>query len=100
MKNTKQIQIIVLAAVVLVIGFLLFKPVKGLVNEDEKTAAAATSSQGAAAAAQFNLSSVSEAAKKGLNPAIVNEISDLEAKANKADGAEKVKIYQQIGSYA
>ncbi|MCT1530700.1 hypothetical protein M3B46_06830 [Sphingobacterium daejeonense] len=96
MKNTKQIQIIVLAAVVLVIGFLLFKPVKGLVNEDEKTAAAATSSQGAAAAAQFNLSSVSEAAKKGLNPAIVNEISDLEAKANKADGAEKVKIYQQI----
>ena len=95
MKNTKQIQIIVVAAVVLVIGFLLFKPVKGLVDEEEKNAAASTS-QAAAAASQFNLSSVSEAAKRGLNPAIVNEITDLEAKANKAEGSERVKLYQQL----
>ncbi|WP_313191052.1 tetratricopeptide repeat protein [Sphingobacterium sp.] len=95
MKNTKQIQIIVVAAVVLVIGFLLFKPVKGLVDEEEKNAAA-TTSQAAAAASQFNLSSVSEAAKRGLNPAIVNEITDLEAKANKAEGSERVQLYQQL----
>jgi len=94
MKNTRLIQIIVLASVVLVMGFLLFKPVKGLVNEDEKTAEASESSD--ASAAQFNLSSVSEAAKRGLNPSIVNEITELEAQANKADGDEKVKIYQQI----
>jgi len=95
MKNTKQIQIIVVAAVVLVIGFLLFKPVKGLVDEEEKNAAA-TTSQAEAAASQFNLSFVSEAAKRGLNPAIVNEITDLEAKANKAEGSERVKLYQQL----
>lgn len=95
MKNTKQIQIIVVAAVVLVIGFLLFKPVKGLVDEEEKNAAA-TTSQAAAAASQFNLSSVSEAAKRGLNPAIVNEITELEAKANKAEGSERVQLYQQL----
>lgn len=95
MKNTKQIQIIVVAAVVLVIGFLLFKPVKGLVDEEEKNAAA-TTSQAEAAASQFNLSSVSEAAKRGLNPAIVNEITDLEAKAHKAEGSERVKLYQQL----
>lgn len=96
MNKTKQIQIIVIAAVVLVVGFLLFKPVKGLVNEDEKTAEASTSSEASASAAQFNLSSVSEAAKRGLNPAIANEITDLEAKANKADGSEKLSIYQQL----
>ncbi len=95
MKNTKQIQIIVVAAVVLVIGFLLYKPVKGLVDEEEKNAAA-TTSQAEAAASQFNLSSVSEAAKRGLNPAIVNEITDLEAKAHKAEGSERVKLYQQL----
>lgn len=95
MKNSKQIQIIVIAAVALVVGFLLFKPVKGLVTKEENTAAT-SSPKDDAAAAQFNLSSVSEAAKRGLNPALANEISELEAKANKADNAEKVKIYQQI----
>lgn len=95
MNNSKQIQIIVIAAVALVVGFLLFKPVKGLVTKEESTAAT-SSSKDDAAAAQFNLSSVSEAAKRGLNPALANEISELEAKANKAENAEKVKIYQQI----
>ncbi|MGB7527272.1 tetratricopeptide repeat protein [Sphingobacterium cellulitidis] len=95
MKNSKQIQIIVIAAVALVVGFLLFKPVKGLVTKEENTAAT-SSAKDDAAAAQFNLRSVSEAAKRGLNPALANEISELEAKANKADNAEKVKIYQQI----
>ncbi|GGE13573.1 MULTISPECIES: tetratricopeptide repeat protein [Sphingobacterium] len=95
MKNSKQIQIIVITAVALVVGFLLFKPVKGLVTKEENTAAT-SSAKDDAAAAQFNLSSVSEAAKRGLNPALANEISELEAKANKADNAEKVKIYQQI----
>ena len=95
MKNSKQIQIIVITAVALVVGFLLFKPVKGLVTKEENTAAT-SSPKDDAAAAQFNLSSVSEAAKRGLNPALANEISELEAKANKADNAEKVKIYQQI----
>lgn len=95
MKNSKQIQIFVITAVALVVGFLLFKPVKGLVTKEENTAAT-SSAKDDAAAAQFNLSSVSEAAKRGLNPALANEISELEAKANKADNAEKVKIYQQI----
>jgi len=74
-------------------GFLLVRPVKGLVTKEE-TAAAATE-QGAAAD-DFTLSSVSEASKRGLNPAIVSEITDLEKKADKASGEEKIAIYQQL----
>ncbi|QBR10768.1 MULTISPECIES: tetratricopeptide repeat protein [unclassified Sphingobacterium] len=93
MKNTRQIQIVVALVVVIIMGFLLVRPVKGLVTKEE-TAAAATE-QGAAAD-DFTLSSVSEASKRGLNPAIVSEITDLEKKADKASGEEKIAIYQQL----
>ncbi len=93
MKNTRQIQIVVALVVVVIMGFLLVRPVKGLVTKEE-TAAAATE-QGSAAD-DFTLSSVSEASKRGLNPAIVSEITDLEKKADKASGEEKIAIYQQL----
>ncbi|MVZ65929.1 hypothetical protein GQF61_08670 [Sphingobacterium sp. DK4209] len=93
MKNTKQIQIVVVAVVLLVMGFLVLRPVKGLVDQDKNTAGAATTE---APANQISLAAASEAAKRGLNPAILNEITDLEAKADKADGEEKVEIYQQL----
>jgi len=93
MKNTRQIQIVVALVVVVIMGFLLVRPVKGLVTKEE-TAAAATEQE--AAADDFTLSSVSEASKRGLNPAIVSEITDLEKKADKASGEEKIAIYQQL----
>ncbi len=96
MKNTKKIQIIVVAAVVLIMGFLVLRPVKGLVDQEKDTAGAAESS--AAPAQQVNLSTASEAAKRGLNPSLLAEITDLEAKAEKADGQEKVDFYQQLAN--
>ncbi|GAA4143671.1 hypothetical protein GCM10022216_25750 [Sphingobacterium kyonggiense] len=91
MKNTKQIQIVVAVVVVLIMGFLFARPVKGLVTKNEDTAAA---TQEEAAADQFTLSSVSEASKRGLNPAIVTEITDLEKKADQASGQDKIAVYQ------
>lgn len=91
MKNTKQIQIVVAVVVVLIMGFLFARPVKGLVTKNEETAAA---TQEEAAADQFTLSSVSEASKRGLNPAIVTEITDLEKKADQASGQDKIAVYQ------
>ncbi|MGN5955742.1 tetratricopeptide repeat protein [Sphingobacterium lactis] len=91
MKNTKQIQIVVAVVVVLIMGFLFARPVKGLVTKNEDTAAA---TQEEAAADQFTLSSVSEASKRGLNPAIVTEITDLEKKADQASGQDKIAAYQ------
>ena len=93
MKNTKQIQIVVVAAVILVMGFLLFKPVSGLVTKEENSAETAAA---VASAEKFNLSSVSELSKRGLNPSIAQEITDLEAKAEKATGEEKINLYQQL----
>lgn len=94
MKNSKQIQIIVAVVVILIMGFLLMRPVKGLVAKEEQESTAAAES--AAAADDFTLSSVSEASKRGLNPAIVSEITELEKKAEKASGEEKIAVYQQL----
>lgn len=93
MKNAKQIQIAVIAAVVLVMGFLLLKPVKGLVDEEDQSAAASASE---ASADQYSFTTVSEAAKRGLNPALANEITELESKLETVEGADKLTIYQQL----
>ena len=93
MKNAKQIQIAVVAAVVLVMGFLLLKPVKGLVDEEDQTASSATEE----AADQYNFSTISEAAKRGLNPSIANEITELEGELEETDDdAKKLTVYQQL----
>ena len=93
MKNTKQIQIIVIVAVVLVMGFLFLRPVKGLVTKVDETAEASGTE---ASAPQFTLATVSEAGKRGLNPAIAQEITDLEKKVEEAEGEEKLNLYQQL----
>ncbi|MFZ4261366.1 tetratricopeptide repeat protein [Sphingobacterium sp. HJSM2_6] len=93
MKKTKQIQIIVVLAVVLIMGFLVAQPIRGLVTKDDVNAEASSTE---ASTPQIKLSDVSEVAKRGLNPALVNEITELEQKAEEADGLEKVSIYQQL----
>jgi len=94
MKNAKQIQIAVVAAVILVMGFLLLKPVKGLVDEEDQSAASSATEE---AADQYSFTTVSEAAKRGLNPSIANEITELEGKLRVADDdAEKLTVYQQL----
>lgn len=93
MNTTKKIQIVVVAAVVLVMGFLLLKPVKGLVDEEDQSAASSTSE---VAADQYDFAAVSEAAKRGLNPAIANEITELESQLEKVKDDEKVALYQQL----
>lgn len=93
MKNAKQIQIAVVAAVVLVMGFLLLKPVKGLVDEEDKSTAASASE---APADQYSFTTVSDAAKRSLNPSIANEITELESQLANVEGAEKLPVYQQL----
>src|SRR5690606_19386053 len=90
----KTKQIIAVTAVILLMGFLLAQPIKGLVNEDKSNASAAASS--ASNSATFEL--VSQQAKRGLNASIIQEISAIESKLDGASGTEKLELLQQLAT--
>jgi len=86
-------QIIVIAGVVLLMGYILAQPVKSLTKEDP----AATESAGASAITdQFSLESVSQIAKQGLNANLAKEITDLETQLNAASDADKLPLYKEL----
>lgn len=87
----KKNQIIVVTLVVVLMGALLFQPVVGLINEPDETEQANVD--------QTSVSFLSESqrAKQGLNPSIIQEITDLEAKLAKAESEdEKSVILQEL----
>jgi len=89
MLNAKQIIVIVL--VIVLMGVLLARPIKGLVTEDKVGASANTESSSA-----FNLKSVSDISKQSINPSIAQEISSLEEQLTKATGDEKLALLEQL----
>ena len=88
-QRTKQV--VAITSIVVLMGFLLAQPIKGLVNEDK--AASSTAS-----GPQITLESVSQKAKEGLNPSIIQEISTLEAALKQADETDKRTILQQLAT--
>ncbi|MGV3763517.1 tetratricopeptide repeat protein [Parapedobacter sp.] len=88
-QRTKQV--VAITSIIVLMGFLLAQPIKGLVNEDKATASTATGPQ-------VTLESVSQQAKEGLNPSIIQEISALEEKVQHAEGADKRTLLQQLAT--
>lgn len=88
--NTKQIIVIVI--VVALMGGLLARPIKGLVDENK----GANSSTDAATSSAFNSQSVSEITKQSINASIAQEITALEEKAAQAGGDEKLALLEQL----
>lgn len=87
----KQKQIGIIAAVVLLMGLLFFQPIKGLINEPEEAENTSESS------VLVTFQSESQRAKQGLNPAIIQEITNLEAALAKAEtDEEKEAILKQL----
>lgn len=91
-QRTKQV--VAITSIVILMGFLLAQPIKGLVNEDKGNVAAA----GAGGGPQLTLESVSQQAKQGLNANLIKEISDIEAQLQDAGDAEKIGILQQLAT--
>lgn len=97
-NNTRYKQLILIGAVVLVIGFLFTRDIKGLVkpNESEQGAAATQAEPGAGEA--LNLTEISTTGKNMLNVSLSKEITALEndfkASAD-ADKAKKAKALAQ-----
>lgn len=94
MINTKQI--VVIAGVVVLMGFILLQPVKSLTKEEP------VATEGAAATAvtdQFSLESVSQIAKQSLSANLSKEITDLEAQLNAASDADKLPLYKELAQH-
>lgn len=92
MLNTKQIVVVVI--VVVMIGALLAQPIKGLVDKQEQNTTAAADES----SSMYNLKSVSELAKQGINASLSQEISAIEQEVEKAEGQEKVSLLQSLAS--
>lgn len=88
--NTKQIIVIVI--VVALMGGLLARPIKGLVDENKGANDSAT----AASSSAFTFQSVSEITKQSINASIAQEITDLEGKVAEASGDEKLALLEQL----
>lgn len=89
--NTKQI--IVIVVVVSLIGVLLVQPIKGLVDKTENASTEASGEE----TSMYNLQMISEMSKQSINPALVQEISDLETEIQRVeDGEAKVQLLQQL----
>lgn len=90
MLKTKQIIVVVL--VVVLMGALLAQPIKGLVDKND----GAATSQSQENASMFNLESVSEFSKQGVNASLLQDISALEAKIKTAEGDDKLALYGEL----
>ncbi|KGE14503.1 tetratricopeptide repeat protein [Sphingobacterium deserti] len=88
--NTKQIIVIVI--VLALMGALLARPIKGLV-EDNKGANASTTTEASSA---FNFQSVSDMTKQSINGSLAQEITALEAKVANAEGEEKLPLLEEL----
>lgn len=88
--NTKQIMVIVI--VVVLMGGLLARPIKGLVDENK----GASESASATSTSAFNLQSVSEMTKQSINTSLAQEITALEERLTEASGDEKLGLLEQL----
>ena len=95
MLNTKQI--IVSVSVLALMGALLVQPIKGLVDKNEDSTTASASNEASASSA-YNLKSVSELSKQGVNSSLVQAITAIETQVEKADGEEKVNLLQDLAN--
>src|SRR5690606_10803257 len=88
-QRTKQV--VAITSILVLRGFLLAQPIKGLVNEDKATSSTATGPQ-------VTFESVSQKAKEGLNPSIIQEISTIEADLQQADDTDKRTLLRQLAT--
>lgn len=90
MLNTKQIVVIVL--VVVLMASLLAQPIKGLVDKEQGNTEANTEES----SSMYTMKSASELAKQGINSSLSQDISAIEAQADKAEGEEKIALLEQL----
>lgn len=90
LNNTRSKQVIIIVAMLVLVGFLFTREIKGLVKPKEETKEMPTEAA-AGTAAQLDLLEVSTTAKNLISTASTKEISAIESAYSSASGAEKIK---------
>lgn len=90
LNNVRSKQVIIIVAMLVLVGFLFTREIKGLVKPQEETQEMPTEASNTAAP-QLDLIEVSNTAKNLISTASTKEISIIESDYNKASGAEKIK---------
>ena len=93
MLKTKQIVVIVIVLTVVVA--LLMQPIKGLVDSEKENTSAQVDET---PSSLYNLKSVSELSKQGINSSLAQEISSIEGEVEKAEGDKKVALLQDLAN--
>lgn len=91
----KRNQIIVIGSIVVLMALLLSLDIKGLVKPADQHNASGTAAAGPAGTS-VSVENVSESAKQGLDPAIVQQISSLELALKSAPAEQKLDIQKQL----
>ncbi|MEZ2335133.1 tetratricopeptide repeat protein [Mucilaginibacter sp. RCC_168] len=95
--NKKQIAIS--AAVVVIMGYLYYLPVKGLIKPKEaKPDKTSVMTGNRKAATAVTVDMVSATAKTAIGAALTAKINDLEGQLKNASGADEQKLQQQLAS--
>lgn len=95
--NKKQIAIS--AAVVVIMGYLYYLPVKGLIKPKEaKTDKTNVMTASRKPATAVTVDMVSATAKAAIGAALTGKINDLEGQLKNASGADEQKLQQQLAS--
>lgn len=90
--QVKTKQIVIVVAVVALMGVLLAQPIRGLVNLDKGTEATAESST-----STVNFQTESLRGKRGVNAAIVSEITDIENRLSKVTStSDSLALLRQL----
>ena len=93
-NNIRSKQAILIVAMLLLVGFLFSRDVKGLVKPKEETTQMPTAEQ--VNTAQLSLEEVSATAKNLVSNATANDITQLERKYQSAKAEEKTKSAMQL----
>ncbi|WP_183567950.1 tetratricopeptide repeat protein [Mucilaginibacter sp. SP1R1] len=95
--NKKQIAIS--AAIVVIMGYLYYLPVKGLIKSKEaKTDKTNVMTANRKASAAVTVDMVSAPAKAAIGAALTAKINDLEGQLKNASGADELKLQKQLAT--
>lgn len=90
MLNTKQL--IVIGLVVLLMGGLFVRPIKGLVTEGKGSDSAESTETSSA----YTFKSVSDITKQSVSLSLAQEISTIEERLNQAEGDQRLPLLEEL----
>ncbi|RZL47296.1 MAG: hypothetical protein EOP00_12385 [Pedobacter sp.] len=96
LNNIRSKQALLIVAILLLVGFLFTRDVKGLVKPKEEAGQMPTAEQPASSTSQISIEEISATAKNLISGATAKDISVLEASYQTATASDKIERAKQL----